>query len=106
MESTMNKYYRSLIMAVGLAMMVGCQTHTGMGFFKFQPNDATITTTVHDALLQNKSLSSSNVLVSTTNRVVTLSGRVKTIRQSDTAEEVASKIEGVKSVKNDIIVRK
>ncbi len=102
----MNHFYRGVILSVGLALMVGCQTQRSMHFFKLQPTDTSITTAVHENLLHNEGLSSLNVRVVTHQRVVTLSGYVKTIRQSDTAEDIARKTEGVQSVQNDIVVRK
>ena len=102
----MRKYYRSVIAAISFALMTGCQVQTGENLFKFPSRDAALTAAVQEAMLKNDNLSSLNVHVETTKGVVLLSGYVKTIRQSDTAEEVARKTNGVKSVQNGIIVRK
>ena len=102
----MHKYYRNALVAVSFAVIVGCQVPNSEGFFKLQPRDTVITTAVLEAMLQNEDLSSLKVHVETDKGVVMLSGYVKTIRQSDPAEELAKKTAGVKSVKNEIIVRK
>ncbi len=102
----MRNYYRNIVVAMSLACVVGCQSPSGEGLFSSHPSDVSITTAVLEAMLLNEDLSTLNVHVETTNGVVLLSGYVKTIRQSDTSEEVAKKIPGVKSVQNNIIVRK
>ena len=103
----MHKYYRHIVVALSLACLLGCQASTGENLFVSQPSrDATITTAVLEAMLTNENTSTITVHVETTNGVVLLSGYVKTIRQSDTSEDVARKTPGVKSVQNNIIVRK
>ncbi len=102
----MRAYYRSVMVAISLALIGGCQTPAGENLFKSRPNDMAITTTILEAMLNDENLSTLNVHVETTNGVVLLSGYVKTIRQSDTSEEVAKQTAGVKSVQNNIVVRK
>jgi hyperosmotically inducible protein len=103
----MHKSYRNLVLATCFTLLVGCQTTPREDFFGFhQTTDTTITTAVLEAMLNDENLSTVKVHVETTNGVVLLTGYVKTIRQSDTAEELAKKTEGVKSVRNDIVVRK
>ena len=103
----MRKYYQSLIIAIGLAMMVGCHTTSnGMDFFPMPSSDASITSSVQEAIQKNHKLSTSKIHVTTTNHVVVLSGHVRSIRQSDMAGELARKTPGVASVENNIIVRK
>lgn len=102
----MRKYYRNIIVVIGLACMVGCQAPSGENIFQSHPSDNAITTAVLEAMLNEETTSTLNVHVETTNGVVLLSGYVKTIRQSDTSEDVARKTPGVKSVENNIIVRK
>jgi hyperosmotically inducible protein len=103
----MHQYYRQLILSIGLFSLLGCQSPT-TGEAIFQPHhaDTFITTAVLEAMLNNEYTSNLNVHVVTLNHAVVLSGYVKTIRQSDTCEEVARKTPGVQSVQNNIIVRK
>lgn len=102
----MRKNYRSLILAMCFTFLVGCQSLTHEDFFKAHPNDTSITTAVLEAMLNDENLSTVKVHVETNQGVVLLSGYVKTIRQSDNAEEIAKKTDGVKSVRNNIVVRK
>lgn len=103
----MRKYGPVVVLSIGLLLLSSCSTKiTSDHFFQLHPSDASITTAVQDALLHNEYLATSNVRVDTTNGIVILSGYVKTIRQSDTAEDIAKKIPGVNSVQNHLIVRK
>ncbi len=107
----MNKYAQSLILTCTLAGVVGCQTpttnHQEHYFAQANPsNDSRITTAILEAMLNNDTLSTTNVHVETTHSVVLLSGYVTRIKQSDTAEALAKQTPGVASVRNDIIVRR
>ena len=102
----MRNYFRGVMIAISLAFIAGCQTPAIESVFRPHSNDATITTAVLEAMLLDENIPNLNVHVETTNGVVLLSGYVKTIRQSDTSEDIARKTPGVKSVQNNIIVRK
>lgn len=102
----MHPFYRQLILGFGLFSLIGCQTTTGEAIFQPRNADTFMTTAVLEAMLNNEYTSNLNVHVVTVNHAVVLSGYVKTIRQSDTCEEVARKTPGVQSVQNNIIVRK
>lgn len=67
-------------------------------------SDTAITSEVKAKLLADDLVPSRNVKVETQDGLVQL-GTVKTKAQSDRAESVASAIEGVKSVKNDLTVK-
>jgi len=66
-------------------------------------DDATITTKVKAALLAEKDVKSFEIKAETFEGVVQLSGFVDSQWQIDKAVQVASRVEGVKSVKNDLI---
>ncbi len=102
----MHKYYLRVMFTICVIFMAGCQTPVGQHLFTSPSTDTSITTAVLEAMLTNDTISTLNIHVETTNGIVSLSGYVKTIRQSDTSEEVARKTPGVKSVQNNIIVRK
>ena len=102
----MRIFYRVLILATCFASLLGCQTIPREGIFSPRSNDTTLTTAVLENMLNDENLSTVTVHVETVNGVVQLTGYVKTIRQSDMAEELARKTPGVKSVQNNIIVRK
>ncbi|MHB9026773.1 MAG: BON domain-containing protein [Armatimonadota bacterium] len=68
-------------------------------------NDAVIANRVREAILLNPRISAQDLLVSSQDRVVTLSGDVDTEEQRAEAEETAAAVEGVVRVENDLFVR-
>ncbi|MFA5960418.1 MAG: BON domain-containing protein [Tatlockia sp.] len=98
----MNRIYRNALTGLCLIVLVGCNNY--VAFAPWHP-DKGITTAVYSALV-NSDLATANIHVITQNGTVVLSGYVKTIRQSDMAGEIASHISGVRSVQNELIVRK
>ncbi len=102
----MRHYYQILILICCISPLMGCQTMTNEGIFQTRSSDTSLTTAVLENMLNDENLSTVTVHVETMKGVVQLTGYVKTIRQSDMAEELARKTPGVKSVQNDIIVRK
>jgi len=68
-------------------------------------DDSVITSKVKSMLLADDFLKSFEIGVETRKGVVQLSGFVASQKAVDKAGEVASKVAGVKSVKNDLIVK-
>lgn len=68
-------------------------------------DSATISTKVKTALLQDQSLKAFDIHVETFKDEVQLSGFVDTQALKARAAEVASRVDGVRSVKNDLIVK-
>lgn len=68
--------------------------------------DSVITSKVKGNLLKEEGLKSMKVSVKTQQGVVLLSGFVETEEQIQQAEQVASEVEGVKSVKNSLLLKK
>jgi hypothetical protein len=66
--------------------------------------DAAITAKVKTQLIKDKDVSAMNVNVDTANGVVTLKGNAKSRAEADKAASLARSVEGVKSVKNDLVV--
>ncbi|HSH54890.1 MAG TPA: BON domain-containing protein [Methylophilaceae bacterium] len=69
-------------------------------------SDSVITTKTKAELLKDEGFKSLKVSVETHQGVVLLSGFVETEAQVKQAEEIAAGIEGVKSVKNSLLVKK
>lgn len=67
-------------------------------------DDATITSKVKMELMGNKGTSALHTDVDTTNGVVTLTGKAKTVSEKELATEVAKKVKGVTRVINEIAV--
>jgi osmotically-inducible protein OsmY len=68
-------------------------------------DDSTITTKVKTALLGDKQVSSGSISVETFKGAVQLSGFVANEAQVIRAGEVTSKVEGVKTVHNNLIIK-
>jgi hypothetical protein len=105
--------FKVLIAGV-FGLLVGCQSNPGKPASLFgapfaNPSFASpqgnLTQSVQEALMRNDDLAVAPIRVETRQNVVILSGYVKKIRQSDTAELIARQVPGVQSVENRIIVR-
>lgn len=97
-----------LINLLGIALltfsiaMTGCASspkHEGTGEYM---DDSVVTTKVKAAVFNTPGLSSAEINVETFKGVVQLSGFVDTQANINKAVEVASKVKGVKAVKNDM----
>ena len=91
-----------LVAALALALMVplaGCGKTVGETI-----DDATITTRIKTALLNDPDVGGLRIDVDTFKGVVTLSGRVKTRAEEAKAVAVARKIGGVTDVKSTLLV--
>jgi hyperosmotically inducible protein len=100
------KKYNRIIVSLGFLLMVGCGMVNKIPPFGFRQSDEAITASVNQAFINSKILGVTPVHVETHQGNVLLTGYVKTIRQSDTAADVAASVPGVKSVQNNLIVRK
>ncbi|KTD23214.1 BON domain-containing protein [Legionella londiniensis] len=101
--------FRKLFLTMIFTLLMGCQGYNAAGGifnFPLQSSDESLQAAVSETLRNHKLLRDAPLHVEVANGVVYLSGYVKTIRQSDTAAELAGKINGVKYVQNDIVVRK
>jgi hyperosmotically inducible protein len=96
----MNVLKQTAIVLFFSLSLAGCATKGGDLF-----GDTGITTRVKTAILTEPSLKVMDISVSTEDRVVTLSGTVKSRAERATAIAVARKVEGVKAVKSDIKVQ-
>jgi osmotically-inducible protein OsmY len=88
--------------AVLLASLLGCAstpTHEGTGEYL---DDTVITTKVKGAVFSEPSLKSAEITVETFKGVVQLSGFVSSRADMNKAVEVARRVNGVQSVKNDM----
>jgi osmotically-inducible protein OsmY len=99
------KTLSTLILAVSLATILGCAStakHEGTGEYI---DDSVITTKVKAAVLNEPTLKSAEINVETFKGVVQLSGFLNSQADITKAAEVARKVEGVTSVKNDMHVK-
>ena len=94
------------IMALVLVMAAvsACQTMTGRSAGRVL-DDNSITGSVKAELTKEKTSNLTRISVKTTNGIVNLNGVVDTFEEKARAEPIASKVEGVKHVQNDLQVR-
>ncbi|MDR3442766.1 MAG: BON domain-containing protein [Legionella sp.] len=106
----MSKYLFHTLIAGFFILLVGCQSNPvgrPSGLFNnpsFAPQ-MNLAQSVQEALFRNEDPAIAQVRVETRQNTVVLSGYVKKIRQSDTAEQIARQVPGVQSVENRIIIR-
>ncbi len=91
-----------LSLAVGLVGCAGTETTRSTGEYV---DDTTITSKVKTKLIQDQALKAFQIDVETYNGQVLLSGFVENPDQVQRAVDAAREVEGVKSVKNALVVR-
>ena len=103
---------RPLIIAIAPAASVvalisagGCAVARDQETVGAYIDDATLTTRVKAKFAENPVVSAMSISVETLKGVVQLSGFAKSVDERLTAERLARETSGVRSVRNDIIVR-
>lgn len=101
--------YRTAIFITAAALFLlsvsGCAVMRGQETVGAYVDDTGITTTVKSRFIENKQVDASAISVETLNGVVMLSGFAKNSTEKSTAETIAQNVNGVKGVKNSIVVR-
>lgn len=101
----LGKYLSAAFLAVTLVSVVGCAStpqREGTGEYV---DDSVITTKVKTAILGESTLKVAEINVETYKGVVQLSGFVQSRAAAGKAVEVARGVGGVKSVKDDMLVK-
>jgi hyperosmotically inducible periplasmic protein len=93
------------ITAVVMLTATGCAVTRGQETVGAYVDDAAITTSIKARFVENKEVDASSIKVETLNGTVMLSGFAKSSTERSTAESIASKVKGVKMVKNELAVR-
>jgi len=97
---------KSVFVALTLAVAVpACAAIEGRQTAGQYVDDASISTKVRAAFVADDNLKLRQISVETFNRTVQLSGFVDSSAEKARATDVARKIDGVQSVKNDLVVR-
>jgi hyperosmotically inducible protein len=96
------KYIANIFLATTLAVLVGCASTSKSEGTGEYIDDSVITAKVKAAVLNDTNLKSAEINVETFKGVVQLSGFVNSESDINRAVDVASKVNGVKSVKNDM----
>jgi hyperosmotically inducible periplasmic protein len=95
----------SAITVLALITASGCAVQRGQETVGAYVDDAAITTSVKARFVDNKEVDAGAIKVETLNGTVMLSGFAKNSNERNAAEDIAMKVNGVKSVKNSIAVR-
>lgn len=93
------------VAAMTLFFASGCAVTRGQESVGAYVDDTAITTAVKARYVDNRQVDASSISVETLNGTVMLSGFAKSTAERTTAESLAWKVGGVKSVKNEIAVR-
>jgi hyperosmotically inducible periplasmic protein len=94
-----------LAAAIVLATTTGCAVTRGQESVGAYVDDTAITTAVKARFVDNKNVDASAISVETLNGTVMLSGFAKSSAEKSVAESLTWKVNGVKSVKNEISIR-
>jgi hyperosmotically inducible periplasmic protein len=91
--------------ALALFTATGCAVSRGQETTGAYIDDSVITTQVKSRFVDSKDVDATAISVETLNGTVMLSGFAKSATEKNSAESIARKVNGVKSVKNEIAVR-
>ena len=93
----------ALAVATALVAVAGCaETRGRQGDYV---DDDAITMTVKARLVEDKTVDADAIQVETANGNVVLSGVARTSLEKSTAESIAMKVRGVKTVQNNVALR-
>jgi len=101
----MNRRFRLAAVLFVMLTLVGCSSTTGKSAGD-NVDDASITASVKAKLVADKPANLTRVDVDTNNATVYLNGVVESAEQKDRAEQLARQAKGVKSVVNNLQVKK
>ena len=101
-----NVFIGSLVILILIATLVGCASTSSQSGTGEYVDDSVITTKVKSALAVDDFLKSFEISVETYKATVQLSGFVDSQKAIDKAGEIARGVNGVKSVKNNLNVKK
>ena len=96
------KYLSAFLLAVALTTTLGCTTTATHESTQAYVDDSVITTKVKAAIFNESTLKSAEINVETFKGVVQLSGFVSSRASIDRAVDVARRVPGVASVRNDM----
>ena len=88
-----------------ITLLPGCAVTRGQESVGAYVDDSAITTAVKARFVKDKAVDAASIKVETLNGEVLLSGFAKDYNEKMMAESLAREVRGVKSVKNQIVVR-
>lgn len=102
------KYARTIALAAltGVALLTsGCAVVRGQETVGSYVDDTTITTSIKAKMVSDKSVDAGAITVETLNGTVSLSGFAKSSTEKARAESIARSTNGVRGVRNNLVVR-
>lgn len=93
------------VTALALVTMTGCAVTRGQETIGAYVDDATITARIKARFVENPQVDAASISVETLNGTVMLSGFAKNATERTMAGDIARGVNGVKAVKNEIVVR-
>lgn len=93
------------IAAMGVLATTGCAVTRGQESVGAYVDDTAITTAIKARFIENKLVDAASISVETLKGTVMLSGFAKNTNEKTTAEALARKVEGVRMVRNEIVIR-
>jgi osmotically-inducible protein OsmY len=91
--------------AIALLATTGCAVTRDQSTTGAYVDDTTITAKVKSKFIEDKTVAASSIQVETLNGTVQLAGFAKSEAEREHAGALARDVKGVKTVKNDILVR-
>ncbi|MES2425305.1 MAG: BON domain-containing protein [Pseudomonadota bacterium] len=105
----MNNHIRAIAFAamagVTIVAATGCAVARDQQTVGAYVDDSVITTKVKARFAEDKTVAATSISVETLKGTVQLSGFAKSSSEKAQAESIARSVEGVRSVRNDIVVR-
>ena len=95
----------AVVSAVALLIMTGCAVTRDQQTVGAYIDDATITAQIKGRFFEDKAVAGTAISVETLNGIVLLSGFAKSATEKTTAESIARKVNGVRSVRNEIVIQ-
>jgi osmotically-inducible protein OsmY len=95
----------AIVTTFALLSTAGCAVTRGQETVGSYVDDTAITTAVKARFIENKQVDAASISVETLNGTVMLSGFAKNVAEQVVAADLASKVKGVRAVKNEIVVR-
>jgi len=95
----------AIVTAVALLSATGCAVTRDQQSAGAYVDDAVITTQVKSRMLNDKDVAGTSISVETLNGTVMLSGFAKNSMERAVAEKIARDVNGVRTVKNEIVIR-
>jgi osmotically-inducible protein OsmY len=102
---TLRTSLAALLAAVSFLALSGCAVTRGQQTVGAYVDDSAITTAVKSRFVDSQQVDASAISIETLNGTVMLSGFAKNSTERSTAEALAMKVDGVRAVKNGVVVR-